>query len=78
MDNKRAYRRFMRQVKIRNRVHERMASVRAELPSPDYWLQPEVQGSLSKTAKRCGNYCCKSCEGPTIQERRNEEFQNIL
>ena len=84
----RAYRRFMREVKIQNRVRERMALVRQHDPSPDYWLRSDVMGSLSKTTKRCGGYCCKSCEGQSIQELKhidpeftkvvNEEFWNIL
>ena len=55
---------------------------------PDYWLRPDVMGSLAKTTKRCGGYCCRSCAGPTIQELKhidpefvrvvNEEFWNIL
>ena len=78
----------MREVKIRNRVWERMALVRQHDPSPGYWLRSDVMGSLSKTTKWCGGYCCKSCLGSSIQELKhidpeftkvvNEEFWNIL
>ena len=84
----RAYRRFIREVKIRNRVRERMFTVRQHDPSPDYWLRPDVMGSLAKTTKRCGGYCCRSCAGPSMQELKhidpefvrvvNEEYWNIL
>lgn len=66
-DNKRAYRRFMRNMKIRKRV---------KYPMYNYQLSPRRKGLLADTPKPCSSpMCCgnrRTIEGPTIQERKHE------
>ena len=69
MDNKRAYRRYMREVKISKRMKHNLFYDRVT-------DNPVLRGSLSKTVTLCSSpMCCgnkRATEGPTIQELRHD------
>ena len=70
----RGLRRFIREVKINNRVKERLHGY-----DPDeYWKDETSQGKLAKTPKPCSAFCCGNPRRfwgeKTRQELRNAEY----